>query len=126
MTEVRILDLLANSSVGPAAHLDPKTVQKYAERRGDLPPVVVFETSDGLLLVDGYHRVAAAQRRAQSTIAAEILRGSRGESPQYAVMHAAAQRGLSTDEALRRIEDRSGVPRLPVNNEILLAQGAPR
>lgn len=66
MTELRILDLLANSSVGPAAHLDPKTVQKYAERRGDLPPVVVFETSDGLLLVDGYHRVAAAQRRAQS------------------------------------------------------------
>jgi hypothetical protein len=53
MTQLRIADLLATSPVDPAAHLDPERVRHYTERPGDLPPVVVFRTDQGLLLADG-------------------------------------------------------------------------
>ena len=60
MTKVRIADLLASSPVDPTAHLDPDRVRRYAELAGDLPPVIAFRTDQGLILADGYHRVAAA------------------------------------------------------------------
>lgn len=57
--QLRIAELLAR--VTPHAHLDRELVERYAQNRDAFPRVVVFDTETGLLLVDGYHRVAAAQ-----------------------------------------------------------------
>jgi hypothetical protein len=108
MTQVRIAELMANSPVDPAAHLDPDRVRHYAELLDDLPPVVAFRTEHGLILADGYHRVAAAQARGFDTIEAEIRHGSAHDALQYAVTIGASQRGLSQEEVMRRLRQRSG------------------
>jgi len=49
---MRIADLVTNALVDADAHLAPERVRQYVEEP-DPPPVVVFETTDGLLLADG-------------------------------------------------------------------------
>ena len=100
----RIADLLANPLVDADAHLDVGRVRGYVEDPAH-PPVVVFETAEGLLLADGYHRVAAARLRGEVTIEAELRTGSRREALGYAAVTGAAQRGISVEQALGRIED---------------------
>jgi hypothetical protein len=107
MTQVRIADLLAGSPVDPAAHLDPDRVRHYAELPDDPPPVVAFRTERGLLLADGYHRVAAAQARGEDTVEAEIRDGSAHDALRYAVTMGATQRGLSQEEVMRHLRQRS-------------------
>jgi ParB-like chromosome segregation protein Spo0J len=107
MTQVRIADLLGSSLVDPAAHLDPDRVRRYAELLDELPPVVAFRTQQGLILADGYHRVAAAQARGLDAIEAEIRHGSAHDALRYAVTVGAEQRGLSQQEAMRRLQQRS-------------------
>ena len=63
MPHLRIADLLTNAPIDPEAHLNAAKVERYAEMLDALPPVVVFDTEEGLLLADGYHRVEAARRR---------------------------------------------------------------
>jgi ParB-like chromosome segregation protein Spo0J len=107
MTQVRIAELLASSPVDPAAHLDPERVRRYAEVLDELPPVIAFRTERGLILADGYHRVAAAQARGLDTVEAEIRHGSAHDALRYAVTLAARQRGLSEQEVMRRLRQRS-------------------
>jgi hypothetical protein len=57
--------------------------------------VVAFRTDQGLILADGYHRVAAAQARGLDTIQAEIRHSSAHDALQDAVTIGATQRGLS-------------------------------
>src|SRR5512133_790720 len=99
MVELRIEDVLASRLVDPGAHLDPERVQHYVRKGTDVPPVVFFDTEDGLLLVDGYHRVAAAKARDAATIAADVHHGSRAEALEYAATLAAAGRGISLESA---------------------------
>jgi len=101
--ELPIAELLSSPLVDPTAHLDEVRVARYAKDLASLPPVVVFETEDGLLVADGYHRVAAAQRSGAKTIAAEVRRGSRADALRYATQLGSAQRGLSAEEIATRI-----------------------
>ena len=103
MLRLRIADLLATAPVDPEAHLDAARVERYARMLDDLPPVVVFETSEGLLLVDGYHRVAAARRLGLETVEADVRRGSRHDALRYAAV-GAAERGIAAEEAASYIE----------------------
>jgi hypothetical protein len=107
MPQVRIADLLDNAPVDPEAHLDAARVDHYARMLDPLPPVVVFDTEEGLLLADGYHRVAAARRRGLETIEAEVRYGSRHDALRYAVMVGAEQRGISAEDAASYIRRRS-------------------
>ena len=107
MTAVPIADLLSNSLVDPQAHLDPQRVAHYAVAGGPIAPVVVFDTEDGLLLADGYHRVAAARLRGAATIGAEIRQGNRQDALDYAVEHASRQRHISLEQALERVRQRA-------------------
>jgi ParB-like chromosome segregation protein Spo0J len=100
MTTLKIADIRA---IDPEGHLDPKRVEHYRHSIDQLPPVVVFATDEGLLLADGYHRLAAAQKEGRDTIEAEVRTGSRHEALEYAVVVGAAQRGLSTEEVRLRI-----------------------
>lgn len=103
---MRISEILSGGLVDPEAHLDASRVERYEEEPGD-DPVVVFRTPEGLLLADGYHRVAAAQRRGETTIEADVREGSRRDALAYAIEVGAAQRGLTRDEALERIKAHS-------------------
>jgi len=107
VAQLRIANLLANAPVDPEAHLDAARVEQYAQMLDTLPPVVVFDTAEGLLLADGYYRVAAARRRGLETIEADVRRGSRHDALQYAAKVGAAQRSISTEEAISCIRRRS-------------------
>ena len=107
MAQLRITDLLAHAPVDPEAHLDAARVEHYAQMLDTLPPVVVFDTPEGLLLADGYHRVAAARRLGLETIEAEVRRGSWHDALQYAAAVGAAQQGISTEEVASYIRRRS-------------------
>jgi ParB-like chromosome segregation protein Spo0J len=107
VAEIRIEDVLASPLVDAGAHLDADRVRLYVRAGEDVLPVVVFETEDGLLLVDGYHRVAAAKLRGAETVTADVRRGSRSDALRFAAELAAVQRGISPDLALARIRERS-------------------
>ena len=106
MPQLRIAELLANVPIDPEAHLDAARVERYAETLDALPPVVVFDTGERLLLVDGHHRLAAARRRGLESVEAEVRLGSRHDALRYAATVGAAQRGLSPEDAASYIRRR--------------------
>jgi hypothetical protein len=99
-----VAKLLANAPIDPEAHLDAARVERYAKMLDALPPAVVFDTPEGLLLADGYHRLAAARQRGLETVEAEVHAGSRREALRYAVEVGGAQRGISPEEAASHIQ----------------------
>jgi ParB-like chromosome segregation protein Spo0J len=104
MPHLRMADLLANAPIDPEAHLDAVRVERYAQMLDALPPIVVFDTPEGLLLVEGYHRLAAARLRGSETVEAEVRSGSRHDAVRYAAREGASQRGISPEEAASYIE----------------------
>jgi hypothetical protein len=106
MPPVRIAELLTTPLVDPEARLSAERVQRYVENPTQ-PPVVVFETTEGLLLSDGYHRVAAARLRGEETVDAELRLGSRADALRYAAVTGASRRDISVGDALARIEQHS-------------------
>jgi hypothetical protein len=115
MPRLKIAALLSRAPTDPEAHLDPARVQRCARMLDDLPPVVVFDTPQGLLLADGYHRMAAARRLGRKTVEAEVRAGSRHEALRYAAEVGGVQRGISAEEAASHIrrhaeEDQASAP----------------
>jgi uncharacterized ParB-like nuclease family protein len=108
MAAIDIDELLERGLADPTEHLDPAAVERYAGMLDEMPPVVVFDMPEGLLLVDGYHRVEAARRAGRATIEADVRAGSRAEALRYAAEVGSAQRGISVDEAMERILRRVG------------------
>jgi len=108
MVRLKIVDILETSPVDPEGHLDPERVEGYRRSIDLLDPVVVFETEDGLLLADGYHRIAAAVREGRATIEGEVRKGSRTEALAYAAAAGARQRGLSLEEVKDHVVEKYG------------------
>jgi hypothetical protein len=98
MPHLRITELLANAPIDPKEHLDATQVKRYAKILETLPPVVVFDTGEGLLLVDGYYRVSAARCRGLETIEAAVRQGSRHDTLQHATKVGVAQHGILLEE----------------------------
>jgi ParB-like chromosome segregation protein Spo0J len=108
MTELRIDALLANPQVDPDAHLNQERVAHYAAQPPEaIEPIVVFRTPEGLLVADGYHRLAAARQRGATTINADIRPGSQRDALKYAATAGAAQRHITTEQAKDHIRRRS-------------------
>ena len=82
MARLRIAELLANAPIDPETHLDAARVERYARTLDALPPVVVVDTPEGLLLADGYHRVAASRRLGLEEVEAEVRTGTRRDALQ--------------------------------------------
>ena len=108
LMDVDVAALTGNALAGPPRHLDEDKVSRYAQILDQMPPVVVFELDDGLLLVDGYHRVEAARRLGRAVVRAEVRQGSRADALRFAVDLAAAGRGVTKGQALDAIRRRSG------------------
>ena len=106
--EVEVASLTGSALADPPRHLDEGKVARYTQILDQLPPVVVFHLGDGLLLVDGYHRVEAARRLRRRVIRAEVRQGSREDALRFAVDLAATERGLTKAQALDAIRRRSG------------------
>jgi hypothetical protein len=104
MARLRIAELLANAPIDPEAHLDAARVERYARTLDALPPVVVVDTPEGLLLADGYHRVAASRRLGLEEVEAEVRTGTRRDALQQiglALVGAAAGARLATVPGLQ-------------------------
>jgi hypothetical protein len=112
MTEMlSVQELLSDPRIGGGSHLDQERVDRYATILDQLPPIVMFRTEDGLILADGYHRVAAARKAGAERIAAEVRNGSRGDALRFAVTKGAEERGLSEDEVMASVMRRRGQER---------------
>ena len=107
--ELEIKRLLRESPADPRRHLDQDRVRRFAEVLDQLPPVTVFALEDqSLLLVDGYHRLAAAQQAGRTTVRAEVRIGTKAEALQFAVDLAQAELSVSADQARDAIGRYSG------------------
>ncbi len=95
-------------------------------RAPSVPPVVVFDTDEGLRLVDGYHRAEAARRAGRKTIEAEVRAGSWREAMRYAAQVSRRPRAQPDEEMLQEREQarenvkrfRAGVG-LPTDDAVL-------
>jgi ParB-like chromosome segregation protein Spo0J len=106
MTSLNVADIVAAIAGDQGRRLHPEQVERYRRSIDRLPPVVVFETEEGLLLADGHHRLAAAAAAGRETIEAEVRIGTRSDALAYAVAVGAAQRGLPLEDAKRHILER--------------------
>jgi hypothetical protein len=108
MVDLPIEWLLESSLVDPRRHLDRERVQRYSQHLDELPPVTVFRLDDeALLLVDGYHRVAAAQARGRATVIADLRVGTRADAVAFAAENARHERGVSSQRARAAIQRHS-------------------
>ena len=81
--------------------LDDETVKRYQQIIDDLPPVDVFNTDEGLILVGGYHRLEAHRQEGRETITATIHQGTVVEAKMFACK-ANAQHGLNMTASERK------------------------
>lgn len=110
MEMLSVPELIADPRIGGATHLDQERVNRYAAILDQLPPIVVFRTEDGLMLADGYHRVAAARKAGLAEIAADVRVGTRREVLRFAVAKGAEQHGLSEAQVMARLMSRRARP----------------
>jgi hypothetical protein len=89
---------------GSSAHVDPDRVAAMLPVFDSLPPITVFDTAEGLLVADGYHRIAAARRLGREWIELELHRGTKHDALAFAVENARRERGLSAEQAREAIE----------------------
>ena len=83
------------------------TIKRYEESFDKLPPIDVFETPEGLLLADGFHRISAAERLQHTEIEATVLKGSRLDAAEHAVVS-----NTKNAEPLTTEERNEGIRRL--------------
>jgi hypothetical protein len=79
LTELAV-SLLVEAAGSHGRHVDEERTSRYAQILDDLPPVVVFDTEAGLLLADGYHRLAAAVQLGRATLPVELREGTRRDA----------------------------------------------
>jgi len=105
--KVAIRDIIVDPTIQIRRSNREQTIQRYEEAFDKLPPVDVFETSEGLLLADGFHRVAAARRLGIAEIEANVRKGTREEAAEHAVIA-----NTKNGEPLTADERNAGVRRL--------------
>ena len=84
IVELEIDNLVLDPNLYLRDRLDDFTVERYADSWQRLPPVTVFQVEGSYLLVDGYHRHAAAVMLGHNMIQAELMHGSFTEALDFA------------------------------------------
>jgi ParB-like chromosome segregation protein Spo0J len=86
MPRLKIDALTIDQSISPRFKIDERVVEEYSETPADeFPPVHAFRVPDGrLILADGFHRTAAARRRGEDEINAEVREGTHEGAAEYA------------------------------------------
>jgi len=86
---VLIKDIVVNNDFMMRETFDKRIVEQYKENLASIiesSPIVVFDTPSGLMLVDGFHRLAAARQLDWSEIKAQIYKGSVQDAFAYACL----------------------------------------
>ena len=86
MPKVALSKIIADPTVQIRRSNHEPTIRRYEESFDKLPPVVVFETPDGMLLADGFHRLVAAERLGRRDIEATVRKGTREDALEFAVI----------------------------------------
>ena len=105
--KLAIKDIIADTSIDIRQKMDEETIQHYMDVFERLPAIVVFDTGEGYLLADGFHRLSAAERLGRTEIEVEVKEGTRSDALELAA-YANAITGLKLTSEERRI----GVRRL--------------
>ena len=105
--QVAISEIRIDPTIHIRQKLDAETIERYMEILDQLPPIVLYKLDGDLILADGFHREAAAQRIGRSQIEAEVRKGTREEALEYAV-----RANVGHGRALTREEYREAVRRL--------------
>ena len=85
--ELKISEIVVDKGYLMRDGIDKKTVEAYKENLENIVkayPIIVFDTANGLLLADGFHRVSAARQLNWETISASIRKGSPQDAFAYA------------------------------------------
>lgn len=105
--KVSLDEIVVDLSLNVREKLDEETVERYMECFDRLPEVVGFNTDEGYLLADGFHRVEAANRLGQESIEVEVKQGTRQDAEEYAALA-----NLRHGKPLTRAERRKAVERM--------------
>lgn len=83
-----IKDIIIDQSIQSRVEINNDVVLDYADSLNEgieFPPIVVFDTSDGYLLADGFHRIEAHKLAAKRKILADIKEGDRRDALLYGI-----------------------------------------
>ncbi len=113
--ELKLNDIRIDENLNVRELLDEDTITRYMECFEQLPPIVVFETDDGYLLADGFHRYEVAKRLEREAIDAEVKLGGYDDAKEYAAIAnlkhgkplTRAERGKAVEVMLKLHTERS-------------------
>ncbi len=83
MTLIPIKDIIVDHAIQSREEMSPEVLQDYTLLIKDgtkFPPIVVFDTAEGLLLADGFHRIEANRLAGNRKIECEIRQGDRRDA----------------------------------------------
>jgi len=83
--KIPLSKIKADPAVQVRMRLNDETIERYMEILDQLPPIIVCNVDGKLILVDGFHRRAAAERLGRSEIEAETRQGTRNDALEYAI-----------------------------------------
>ena len=119
--QLSLANIVIDDTIDIRESMNEATIQEYMDILDRLPPVTVFDTEDGYVLADGFHRATAAERLGLKEIDAEIRTGTRTDALEFAA-YANATAALKLTPEERRV----GIRRLhrlhPDWNKTKLAQ----
>ena len=108
MPNVAIKDIVIDPAIQIRRGNHEDTVRRYEDSFDKLPPVEVFKTAEGLLLSNGFQRVAAASRLGRKEIDAVVRKGTREDALELAVIANMKNADPLTtderDEGIRRLK----------------------
>jgi hypothetical protein len=112
---IAVAQLVRDEAIQPRLDTDSATVLKYRElmREGaSFPPIEVVRTPDGeLLLVDGWHRIEAAEREGFTKLYAHVWSGDRNDAIEFAARcNARHGKPRSEDDLKKVVEMLRGLP----------------
>jgi len=87
--ELKISEIVVDKGYLLRDGIDKETVEAYKENLEDIVkdnPIVVFDTTNGFLLADGFHRIHAARQLNWETIPTIIRKGSPQDAFAYACL----------------------------------------
>lgn len=96
--KIKLETIIIDAGTDVRNEINEDTVNEYgqhAREKAKLPPLIVFDSPDGLLLADGFHRYFGFERQGIKEYECEIRKGSRADAIKFAL-------GCNTTHGLRR------------------------
>ena len=111
MTDAEVLtltvgEIVAHPAIQQRVSMDREKVAEYAELYGegrDLGRLVVFQTDEGLLLADGFHRLEAARTIGLHTLPCTVSQGSQRDAILFATSCNLHGKALSNQDKRKRV-----------------------